>query len=99
SDLGADSKSPNSANWRDLYRDAILELDPTKMVERIAEAEKALRQRAKELFQVPGDNIEEEQALDDAMYALHALQSTGKRSSEMGERTSQAARHQRTGTS
>jgi hypothetical protein len=94
----SDSKSPDSANWRDLYRAAILELDPMKMFERIAEAEKALRQRAKELFQIPGDNIEEEQALDDAMYALHALQIAGKRSSEMGERNSQAARHQRTGT-
>ena len=94
----ADSKSPDSANWRDLYRAAILELDPMKMFERIAQAEKALRQRAKELFQTPGDNIEEEQALDDSMYALHALQSAGKRSSEMGERNSQAARYQRTGT-
>ncbi|PYX02118.1 MAG: hypothetical protein DMG85_22080 [Acidobacteria bacterium] len=94
----ADSKSPDSANWRDLYRAAILELDPMKMFERIAEAEKALRQRAKELFQTPGDNIEEEQALDDSMYALHALQSAGKRNAEMGERNPQAARHHRTGT-
>ncbi len=93
-----DSKSPDSANWRDLYKTAILELDPTKMFERAAEAEKALRQRAKELFQMPGDNIEEEQALDDAMYALHTLQSTGRRSSHMGERNPQAGRHMRTGT-
>jgi len=95
---GPHFQSPNSANWRDLYKDAILQIDQKKMFERIAEAEKALRQRAKELFQVPGDNIEEEQALDDAIYALHALHNAGKRSSEMGERTSQAARHQRTGT-
>jgi hypothetical protein len=93
-----DWKSPDSANWRDLYKAAILELDPTKMFERIAEAEKALRQRAKELFQIPGDNIEEEQALDDAMYALHALQSTGKRSSSMGDRNPQASGQMRTGT-
>jgi hypothetical protein len=93
-----DSKSPDSANWRDLYKAAILELDPSKMFERIAEAEKALRQRAKELFQIPGDNIEEEQALDDAMYALHALKNTGKRSSNMGERNPQASGQMRTGT-
>jgi hypothetical protein len=27
------------------------------------------------LFQASGDNIEEEEALDDALYALHALKS------------------------
>jgi hypothetical protein len=38
----------------------------------------ALVTRARELFHSPGDNIEEEQAVDDAMYALHALRSALK---------------------
>jgi hypothetical protein len=42
-------------------------------IERIAEAEKALALRARDLFNVAGDNISEGEALDDAMYALHAL--------------------------
>jgi hypothetical protein len=45
---------------------------------RIADAEEALVIRARELFDVRGDNAEEEQALDDAMYALHALRSALK---------------------
>jgi hypothetical protein len=34
--------------------------------------------RARELFDSAEDNIEEEQAVDDAMYALHALRSALK---------------------
>ena len=41
----------------------------------IAEAERAVVLRARELFQVAGDNGEETEALDDVMYALHALRS------------------------
>lgn len=72
------SKSSVSTNWRQLYRAAILEVDPSKLSQHLAEAEKALIQRARELFQKTGDNIEEEQDLDDAMYALHAFRSTWK---------------------
>ena len=72
------AKSSESTNWRQLYRAAILEVDPSKLSRHIAEAEKALIQRARELFQKTGDNIEEEQDLDDAMYALHAFRSTLK---------------------
>lgn len=62
-----------STNWRELYKAAILELDPSKLSQRIAEAETALIQRQRELFQETGGNIEEEQALDDGMYFLHVL--------------------------
>lgn len=40
---------------------------------RIADAERAIVNRAKELFQASGDHIQEEEALDDAIYALRAL--------------------------
>jgi hypothetical protein len=35
--------------------------------------------RARELFHMAGDNIEEEQALDDTMYALHTLCETHRK--------------------
>jgi hypothetical protein len=70
--------SLDSRAWRDSYKAALFELDTARLPERITEAERALVARARDLFQAPGDNIEEEQALDDAMYALHALRSTLK---------------------
>ena len=78
---------PETRHWREFYKSAILEVDLNKLPERIAEAEKALVERARELFQKPGDNIEEKQALDDAMYALHALRSACKRNTNMREGT------------
>ena len=84
------SKFPGSTPWREFYKAAILELDSTKLPGRIAEAEKALIERARELFQKNGESIEEEQALDDAMYALHALRSACKRNMNMSERQADA---------
>ena len=43
------------------------------MPARIAEAEKAILSRVRELFVVETDHIEEDQILDDALYALRAL--------------------------
>jgi len=64
--------------WPQLYKAALFELDANKVSDRIAEAETVLVARARELFRSAGDNIEEEQAVDDAMYALHALRSALK---------------------
>jgi hypothetical protein len=72
------SISLNSKAWRDLYKAALFEVDKTRLPDRIAQAEEALALRARELFHVAGDNIEEGEALDDAMYALHALRSTSQ---------------------
>jgi hypothetical protein len=69
------SKSQDSRYWRQLYRAALSEIGKSKVPERIAEAEKAVVLRARELFQAAGDNGEETEALDDVMYALHALRS------------------------
>ena len=91
-------KSPDSRKWREFYNAAILELDSTKLPKRIAEAEKALVQHARELLQRTGDNIEEEQALDDATYVLQGLRSTFKRSLNMSERNPEGLGHMRTGT-
>ena len=59
--------------WHDLYKAALFESDSEIVSQRIADAEKALVMRARELFAAEEDNIEEEYALDDAMYALQAL--------------------------
>jgi hypothetical protein len=67
------SKSPGSRPWRELYKAALFEVDKNKISDRITQAEKAVVLRARELFQATGDNGEETEALDDVMYALHAL--------------------------
>jgi hypothetical protein len=66
-------ESPDSRYWRALYKTAFSEIGNRKPQERIAEAEKAVVLRVRELFQAADDNGEEEEALEDAMYALHAL--------------------------
>ena len=66
-------KSPDSRYWRALYKAAVSRIDMSKLPERMAEAEKAVVLRAQELFQAADDNGEEKEALEDAMYALHAL--------------------------
>jgi hypothetical protein len=70
------SKSPDSRYWRELYRVALSESDKGKLPKRIAEAEKAVVLRARELFPAAGDNGEETAALDGVMYLLRTLQST-----------------------
>ena len=84
------SKSPDSGAWRNLYKAALFEVDKTRLPDRIAQAEEALVVRARELFHIAGDNIEEEQALDDTMYALHTLRNTLQTSHRIPHR-SQAA--------
>src|SRR3981081_2800528 len=70
------SKSPDSRYWRQLYRAALSEIDKSQLPGRIAEAEKAVVQRARELFQAAGDNGEETEDLDDVEYELNDLRST-----------------------
>ena len=60
--------------WHELYKAALFETDKQKIPARIADAEHAIVLRARELFFSSTDKIEEDQALDDALYALRALQ-------------------------
>ena len=62
-------------SWHVLYQAALFETDPDKIVQRVAEAERAILLRMKELFAITGDHIEEDQVLDDALYGLRALRS------------------------
>ena len=65
----------NLQPWRELYTAALFETDKDRLPTRIAVAEKAIIARSRELFSAGSDTIEEDQALDDALYALKALQS------------------------
>lgn len=69
----ATSHSPTAKDWKDLYVTALLEGDKDKIPFLIDQAERAIVERARELFDTQGDHIQEEEGLDDAMYALHAL--------------------------
>lgn len=59
--------------WHDLYQAALFETDRSKVPDLIAHAETAILARVRELFAATHDHIEEDQILDDALYALHAL--------------------------
>jgi hypothetical protein len=50
-----------------------MEADNDRMSVRITDAERVMLERARALFLASGDNIQEEDALDDALYALRAL--------------------------
>jgi hypothetical protein len=70
-------------SWKQLYRSAILEQTDRKIRERVTEAEHAIVARARELFRTSGNHGDEKEALEDAMYALHALEtSCGHRSEQ-----------------
>ena len=71
-----DPKAPDNRNpdWLPAYRAALLELDPQKMEERIRTARSAIMQRMNVLAQDHGGDIEEQQAITDALNALSMLE-------------------------
>lgn len=64
---------PSNPAWHVLYQAALFETDRSKISDRIDQAERAILAREKELFVLKSDHIEEDQILDDALYALRAL--------------------------
>lgn len=69
----AGNSSDFSVAWHTLYQAALFESDREKIPARIDAAEKAILDRVKQLFVLKSDHIEEDQVLDDALYALRAL--------------------------
>ena len=61
-------------NWMTLYRAAILETNNMVLPQRVSEAEEAVLARGREIFYGNGTS-EEEEALEDALYALRAFRS------------------------
>jgi hypothetical protein len=80
------SISSKRHEWKSLYLAALLDVNENRLPERIAKAEAAIMQREAELRQVAGDHIEEQQYLDDAMYALGALRRTAEMNRSMRAR-------------
>ena len=62
-------------NWKVLYRAAVFERDKRALQTRLSDAEGAVIARGRELLHATGDNIEEREALEDALYALRAFRS------------------------
>ena len=73
----ASPSRPTHAEWKTLYRAAILETNKNVIPQKVFEAEIALLARGRELFYGEGTS-EEEEALEDALYALRAFRSAWK---------------------
>jgi hypothetical protein len=71
--INVPSASKSVHNWRELYMAALFETDNLELPSRIAEAERALILRARELFVMSNNNSEEGKAVDKGLYALRAL--------------------------
>ena len=62
-------------NWRTFYRAAILETVRSVQPQRVSQAEEAVKARGREIFFYADGTAEEQEALEDALYALRALRS------------------------
>jgi hypothetical protein len=62
-------------DWHELYRAALFETDMSKLTARIEEARKALIVRSRELFATSPNYDGETEAVENALYALQALES------------------------
>ena len=69
--MAADPGDRASEKWQGLYRAAVVELDPNRLLERITEAENAIRKRIEESHH-PDGNVESE-ALMSALGVLRDL--------------------------
>ena len=65
-------------DWRELYKSALFETDASKLPSRIEEARRALVFRSRELFETSPNYDGEVEAIEDALYALHALENSMK---------------------
>ena len=66
--------------WEELYRAAVLELDPKKLVERIEVAEQSIREQLGRLEDGPGSaDRNEKQSMYDALQTLSDLRRLGSR--------------------
>jgi hypothetical protein len=63
-------------NWRELYRAALFETDTSKIPSRIEEARSALVFRSRELFETSPNYDGETEAIENALYALQALENS-----------------------
>jgi hypothetical protein len=67
------AEAERSADWRELYKQAVLEPDPEKLAMRIDKAHKAIRWHISELWHVEAADTNERSQLDAASYFLGLL--------------------------
>jgi hypothetical protein len=77
--------SDGDFTWTALYRAAVFEADKHMILQRVAEAEKAIALRSRQLFHARTSPLEERQALEAARYGLLALRTvlSSARSSQL----------------
>jgi len=77
-------------NWRGLYKAALLETETTNLPGRIEEARKALIFRSRELFETSPNDDGETEAIENALYALQALENCLKSNTKDRRRAARA---------
>ena len=60
-------------DWEKLYRAALLELDRSKLLQRIEDAEAAILERSRSLKKSPGNNEKEQGVITRALHILSLL--------------------------
>ena len=74
--------------WKDLYREAILELDPAKLQTKIALARATIQQRLDEIKTArDAQAMEERHAIADALHNLRTIQTIESKSSDENDGT------------
>ncbi len=74
------TKTPPQKKWPELYKDALLESDRNRLPERIDEAERAIQQRALQLWYAPSPEIRERREMETALRFLALLKSVAANS-------------------
>lgn len=69
--------APRAPQWKRLYEAAILELDPAKLLERIAVAQSAVLDQMEDGFSKPSDS--QQLVLHDALHMLSTLRTIAER--------------------
>jgi hypothetical protein len=76
--MRADQFVETLRSWRGLYKAALFETDASRLPLRMEEARRALVFRSRELFATSPNYDGEVEAIEDALYALHALENCMK---------------------
>ncbi len=76
------SLQPKHTDWKTLYAAAILETNKSIVPQRVSEAEEAILARGREIFYGNND-LEEQEALEDALYALRAFKTAWQHSESL----------------
>ena len=72
--MGADQSAETLRSWHGLYKAALFETDASKLASRIEDARRALALRSQELLAGSPSYDGETEAIENALYALQALE-------------------------